>query len=133
MKQTTILNMSVLLVLAAAANAQQPDEEKTCSNETLKGSYGGVINGTRPAPSVFLGGSGLQGAGYIQFGLGPDMDSDPVCFDITSGTNSKDYRIVKIDRGEILCNYRVKVVKEIAPSFRHLVLQTIERANSTRE
>ena len=59
------------------------------------------------------------------------MDSDPVCFDIRSGTNSKDYRIVKIDHGEILCNYRVKVVKEIAPSFRHLVLQTIERANST--
>jgi hypothetical protein len=55
-----------------------------------------------------------------------DMDSDPVCFDIKSGTNSKDYRIVKIDHGEILCNYRVKVVKEIAPSFRHLVLQTSE-------
>ena len=52
MKQTTILNMSVLLVLAAAANAQQPDGEKTCSNETLKGSYGGAISGTRPAPSV---------------------------------------------------------------------------------
>jgi hypothetical protein len=61
------------------------------------------------------------------------MDSDPVCFDIKSGTNSKDYRIVKIDHGEILCDYRVKVVKEIAPSVRHLVLQTIERANSTRE
>jgi hypothetical protein len=61
MKQTTILNMSVLLVLAAAANAQQPDEEKTCSNETLKGSYGGDISGTRPAPSVFPGGSGMQG------------------------------------------------------------------------
>jgi hypothetical protein len=55
MKQTTILNMSVLLVLAAAANAQQPDEEKTCSNETLKGSYGGDISGTRPAPSVIPG------------------------------------------------------------------------------
>jgi hypothetical protein len=49
------------------------------------------------------------------------MHSDPVCFDIKSGTNSKDYRIVKIDHGEILCNYRVKVVKEIAPSFSHLV------------
>jgi len=46
-----------------------------------------------------------------------DMDSDPVCFDIKSGTNSKDDRIVKIDHGEILCNYRVKVVREIAPSF----------------
>jgi hypothetical protein len=53
--------MSVLLVLAAAANAQQPDEEKTCNNETLKGSYGGDISGTRPAPSVFPGVPGLQG------------------------------------------------------------------------
>ena len=61
MKKTTILNMSVLLVLAAAANAQQPDEEKTCSNETLKGSYGGDISGTRPEPSVFPGGPGVQG------------------------------------------------------------------------
>jgi hypothetical protein len=61
MKQTTILNMSVLLVLAAAANAQQRDERKTCSNETLKGSYGGAISGTRPAPSVIPGGPGLQG------------------------------------------------------------------------
>lgn len=61
MKQTTILNMSVLLVLAAAANAQQPDEGKTCSNETLKGSYGGAISGTRPAPSVMPGVPGFPG------------------------------------------------------------------------
>jgi len=61
MKQATILNMSVLLVLAAAANAQQSDEGKTCSNETLKGSYGGVISRTRPAPSVISGGPGVQG------------------------------------------------------------------------
>lgn len=61
MKPTTILNMSILLVLAATANAQPPDDEKTCSNETLKGSYGGAISGTRPAPSVFPGGPGVQG------------------------------------------------------------------------
>jgi hypothetical protein len=61
MKHTTILNMSVLLVLAGAANAQQPTEEKPCSNETLKGSYGGSISGTRPAPSVNPGGPGFQG------------------------------------------------------------------------
>jgi hypothetical protein len=61
--------MSVLLVLAAAANAQQPDEEKTCSNETLKGSYGGAISGTRPAPSVFPGGPGLQGQTEQTVGL----------------------------------------------------------------
>jgi hypothetical protein len=61
MKLTTILNMSVLLMLAGAAGAQQPDQRKTCSNETLKGSYGGAISGTRPAPSVIPGGLGLPG------------------------------------------------------------------------
>lgn len=61
MKKATILNMSVLLLLATAANAQRPDERRTCSNETLKGSYGGTIGGTRPAPSVIPGGPGLQG------------------------------------------------------------------------
>lgn len=61
MKRTIILNMSVLLVLAAAANAQEPNDGKTCSNETLKGSYGGAISGTRPAPSVIPGGPGFPG------------------------------------------------------------------------
>lgn len=69
-------------------------------------------------------------AGYIKFGKGPDMDYDPVCFDIKSRTKSKDYRIVKIDHEQILCNRRVKVVAELAPSFEQLMIQTIEQANS---
>ena len=73
----------------------------------------------------------LPSAGYIQFGRGPDIDYDPVCFDIRSRTKSKDYRIVKIDHEEILCNNRVKVVAELAPSFERLMLQTIERAKSS--
>jgi hypothetical protein len=70
--------------------------------------------------------------GYLQFGKGPDMDYDPVCFDISSRKN-RDYRIVKIDHQDILCNSRIKVVAEIAPSFRALVLQTIERAAAVRK
>src|SRR6185369_3417543 len=71
MKRTMILSMGALLVLAAAADAQQPDEGKTCNNETLKGSYGGDFGGTRPAPSVipgmpeFLRGQAEQGIGLI--------------------------------------------------------------------
>jgi hypothetical protein len=71
-------------------------------------------------------------AGYIQFGSGPDMDYDPVCFELKSRTNKKDYRIVKIDHEQILCNWRVKVVAEVAPNFEQLVLQTIERANDVK-
>src|SRR4029077_20913504 len=47
--------------------------------------------------------------GYIRFGKGTGRDHDPVCFAIKSGKN-RDYRIVKIDHEEILCNYRSKVV-----------------------
>ncbi len=65
-------------------------------------------------------------AGYIQFGRGPDMDYDPVCFSVRSRTKKKDYAIVKIDHEEILCNNRVKVVAELAPSFEQLVLDTVE-------
>jgi hypothetical protein len=68
MKRTMILNLSLLLVLAAAASAQQPDDGKPCSNETLKGAYGGTISGTRPAPSVIPGGPGFQG--QLEQGIG---------------------------------------------------------------
>jgi hypothetical protein len=64
-------------------------------------------------------------AGYIRFGKGPDMDYDPVCFDMNSRKKSREMRVVKIDHEEILCNYRIKVVAELAPSFEALVLQTI--------
>jgi hypothetical protein len=86
-----------------------------------------LLNEMVKAPAFW---KSLPPAGYIQFGLGPDMDYDPVCFDIRSRTKRKDYKVVKIDHEEILCNRRVKVVAELAPSFEQLVLQTIERANS---
>jgi len=57
--------------------------------------------------------------GYIPFVKGTDIDYDPVCFDIKSREN-RDYRIVKIDHQEILCNYRIKVVSELAPVFARL-------------
>jgi hypothetical protein len=75
----------------------------------------------------------LLPAGYIQFGRGPDVDYDPVCFDTHSRTSNRDYRIVKIDHEQILCYDRVKVVAQLAPSFRHLIEQTIERAEPARQ
>jgi hypothetical protein len=68
-------------------------------------------------------------AGYIQFGKGPDLYYDPVCFDLKSRNKNGDYRIVKIDHEQILCNNRIKLVAELAPSFEHLVRQTIDQAN----
>lgn len=68
----------------------------------------------------------LLPAGYIQFGKGPDIDYDPVCFDTKSQSRNGECRIVKIDHEEILCNYRVKVVAELSPSFELLLLKTIK-------
>ena len=65
MNRTSILNVSTLLVLAAAARAQQPADGWTCNSETLKGAYGGAISGTRPAPSVIPGGPGLPDESWI--------------------------------------------------------------------
>ncbi|HXA84644.1 MAG TPA: hypothetical protein VNZ47_06190 [Candidatus Dormibacteraeota bacterium] len=78
------------------------------------------------APALW---ASLLPAGFIQFGKGPDLDFDPVCFDIKTRKQGGDCRIVKIDHEEILCNNRAKVVAELAPSFHQLVLQTIELAS----
>ncbi len=67
--------------------------------------------------------------GYIQFGRGSDTDYDPVCFDISSRTGYRDYRVVIIDHEGILCHNRVKVVKELAPSFEALISRTVDKAN----
>ncbi len=74
----------------------------------------------------------LTPAGFMQFGRGPDIDYDPVCFDISSRKKNRDMRIVKIDHEEILCNNRVKVVAELAPSFFELLQDTITLATRTQ-
>lgn len=72
-------------------------------------------------------------AGYIPFGQGTGGDYDPVCFELQSRKQNADFRIVKIDHEGILSFDRLRVVAEIAPSFRHLVLGTIELADKSAE
>ncbi|HET9836980.1 MAG TPA: hypothetical protein VFR84_02015 [Candidatus Angelobacter sp.] len=104
------------------------------------GSYRLLANPPGPDLSGFLHNierdnglwTALIPSGFIQFGHGSDVDYDPVCFDIRSRSKKGDYRVVKIDHEEILCNNRIKVVAELAPSFEQLVLSTIERAGSPR-
>lgn len=72
----------------------------------------------------------LLRSGYIPFGKGTDCDYDPVCFELKSRKQNADFRVVKIDHEGILCFDRLKVVMEIAPSFRELVIKTIDLANS---
>ena len=66
--------------------------------------------------------------GYLQFGKAPDVNYDPMCFDLNRRLRDGDCRIVRIDHEEVLCNDRVREVSEIAPSFRELMLGTIELA-----
>jgi len=72
----------------------------------------------------------LLAAGYVRFGKGPDLDYDPLCFDFNHRKKNRECRIVKIDHEQILCHDRVKVIVELAPTFRQLVLNTIDRANT---
>jgi hypothetical protein len=68
--------------------------------------------------------------GYVQFGMGPDLDYDPVCFDFRARQKNGDCRIVKLDHEAILTYDRIGKITELAPNFRSLVLDTIQRAAS---
>jgi len=67
---------------------------------------------------------------YFPFGQGGCQSYDPVCFDLRHRLSDGDCPVVGIDHEEILCNYRIKVVFELAPSFRDLVLNTIREARA---
>jgi hypothetical protein len=67
----------------------------------------------------------LLARGYVPFAKGPDIDYDRVCFDLNSRGQEGESRIVKIDHEEVLCNNRLRVVAELAPTFRNLIKQTI--------
>jgi len=73
----------------------------------------------------------LSRSGYIPFGREPGGGYDPVCFDLESRRKSADCKIVRINHEAILCNNRIKVVEEIAPSFKALAVQAIMLAEKT--
>ncbi len=70
-------------------------------------------------------------SGYIPFGRGTDIDHDHVCFELKSRRQNAEFRVVKIDHEEILCFDRLKVVGELAPTFRQLMITTIELADKS--
>ena len=67
--------------------------------------------------------------GCLQFGKGPDVDYDAVCFDFHRRGKDGDCPVVKIDHEEILCNFRFRKVAELAPSFRSLMERVIKESN----
>lgn len=62
----------------------------------------------------------LLPAGYIPIGRPDTASFDAVCFDLNAARQNREYRIVRADHEEILCNFRVRIVGELWPSFRNL-------------
>jgi len=63
----------------------------------------------------------LLPAGFLQFGRPATGDFDAICFDMKVSAQNREHRIVRLDHEEILCKRRVKVVGQIAPSFRTFI------------
>jgi hypothetical protein len=59
--------------------------------------------------------------GWVPFGKGPDLNYDPVCFDLRRRDKDGDCRVVRLDHEELLCNSRLVEAEELAPSFAALV------------
>jgi hypothetical protein len=68
--------------------------------------------------------------GFLPFARGADGNYDPVCFASRRSAGQNDSPVVQLDHEDILCDRRIKVVSELAPSFRALVEQSIASAAS---
>ncbi len=66
--------------------------------------------------------------GLIQFAKAGGGHYDPICFDIRARGKHGEARVVRVDHEEILCNHRLSVTEQIAPTFRALVDDIIAKA-----
>jgi hypothetical protein len=71
----------------------------------------------------------LLPAGLLQFGKGPDVNYDPVCFRV-AGTTPERARVVRLDHESLLCERKLVVVEELARDCRQLMEDVIERAGA---
>lgn len=60
-------------------------------------------------------------AGYVQIGRPDTGNFDAICFDLNEKSQNREYRIVRVDHEDILCNWNVRVSAELYPSFVKLV------------
>ena len=71
----------------------------------------------------------LLAHGFIQFGRAVDgAIYDPICFDSRRRRRGGDCPVVRLNHESALLNCRIKLVTELAPTFRDLVKGTIEDA-----
>ncbi len=60
-------------------------------------------------------------AGYVQIGRPDTGDFDAICFDFNRQPQNREYRVVQVDHEDILCNWKLRVTRELWPSFIKLV------------
>ena len=72
--------------------------------------------------------SALIEGGFVQFGKAAEFNYDPICFNTRKHLGDGDCPIVQLDHEEILCNFRLKEVGQLAPSFRNLVVSIVQDA-----
>jgi hypothetical protein len=60
-------------------------------------------------------------AGYVQIGRPDTGNFDAICFDLNHQAQNREYRIVRVDHEDILCNWKVRVTGELWPSLIKLV------------
>jgi hypothetical protein len=64
----------------------------------------------------------------LQFGKGPDVNYDAICFDWSRRLPDGDCPVIQVDHEGVLSHNRFKKVAELAPSFRELMLRVIAKA-----
>ena len=66
----------------------------------------------------------LLSAGFIQIGNPMFYNYDPVCFDCNLGMSEP--RLVQLNHEAILCDSKIEIVREIAPSFIDILKGAVE-------
>jgi hypothetical protein len=91
----------------------------------LEGFVAGVVKDPHLAEA-------LLPQGLVQFGRPSGGDYDPVCFVTSKRRDGSDCPVVRVDHEEILCNRQVKILDEVARTFRALVEAVIDRAETPK-
>src|SRR5579864_3004116 len=87
-----------------------------CLSESESNKY--IVEASAPKKSLS---ELLIPAGYVQIGRPDTGDFDAICFDLSRQAQNREYRVVRVDHEDILCNWKVRVTGELWPSFIKLV------------
>ena len=68
-------------------------------------------------------------SGYVQIGRPATGDFDAICFNLNQQAQSREYSVVQVDHEDILCNRKVRVTRELWPSFVKLVESAVSSDN----